>query len=235
MSGGPFDPYVHPAQTQPGQSDTEGDQSQYPEGDRPLRAQQCMRPEQYEGAPAAEAVDLLEVVVEAGAEGRQGGDDDDDEQGDEDPTQRDERQVGAVDGHHDRPREEPHRSGQCPSHVQSAEVVHLPERPPRLQRPARRSPSRQPEEEIDDVLLPYNHCEREVHEGRVADGLGVRRPTHRQQADVGQHHQGRQAVVVHQVGVLEEATGRGRERREFGESRGRGGRHCVRGASHLDG
>lgn len=231
---GAFGADVHLAQPQPGQGHAERDDREDRERDRALAGEQGVGPEEREGAPAAEAVDLLEVVVTAGAEGRQGGGDD----------EREERQEGPADGHEgavrcrDRQRQEPGRSRQRPAHVQSAEVVHLAERPADLQRPVRRGRGRQPEKEVDDVLLAYDDGEGEVGERGVPEGGGGQGPGGPQERRVGQQHQGRQAVVVHQAGVLEQTAGCGEERRELarvlvGAGRGRGHRATARRSSIM--
>lgn len=157
-----------------------------------------------------------------GGSGRgQGGGDDEREEGQQGPA---DRRQGAV-GCRDRQRQEPGRPGQCSADVQSAEVVDLPERPADLQRPGRRGPSGQPEEEVDDVLLADDHGEGEVGERRVAEGPRRQGPSRPQEGQVGRDHQSGQPVVVHHPRVLQEPPRRGGEGWEVGRLAHGCGRH----------
>ncbi|MGX1370195.1 hypothetical protein RKD19_005554 [Streptomyces canus] len=210
VGGGAFEAYGDLAQPEPGQGDAEGDDREDGHLEGAGAGEEGVGPEEEQGGPAAEAVDPLEVVVVAGPEGRQGRGHDERQEGQQGPADRHEGDIAGPDGQG----QEPGRARQCPAHVQAAEVVDLPERPADLQGPARRSRSRQPEQEVDDVLLADDDGQGQVDERRVAHGPRRGRPTRVQEKEVGRDDQGRQPVVVHQAGVLEQPAGPRGERGE---------------------
>ncbi len=205
----------HPAQPQPGQGDAERDDGEDARADRAPAREQGVRPEQREcassrrtgGSSRSGRGDGSGTAAGRWRRSRRGG--------------RPGSSSTVISGMSapsaavtvTRQRQEPQRPGQRPAHVQPAEVVHLRERPAHLQRPGRRRPGRQPEQQVDDVLLADEDGQGEVGQG------GVRRAVRRwsagqlgaEEGQVRQEHQGGQAVVVHQAGVFEQrGAGAGR-------------------------
>src|SRR6185437_15485854 len=99
--------------------------------------------------------------------------------------------------------------------VEPAEMVDLAEGPADAQWPGDRSAGREPEQDIDDILLADQDCEREVGQGRVRQVLqrratGRRPPASgaervRQQPEIHSEDKGNQPVVMAQRGPLPDA------------------------------
>ena len=174
MPGRPVDPDRHPAQPQPRQSDAEHDDREHPETRRTggRRRMQC---EQCEDGPAAETVGPLEPVVLPGPECRQRQHDHRDQQ----------RQDHPGEGEGGRGEGKPGGGAHRRTDVQAAEVVDLAHRPPDPQRPVDGHAGRQPEQQIDHVLLADQHREGEVgeHHRSTHRRLGIER--HVEQYDGG--------------------------------------------------
>ncbi len=243
VRGRPFDDDRHPAQPQPRQRDAHGEHGQHPHARsgrhraalverRPARSAPRTAP-----APSSRRTGATSRTGRAGGPGTTASPShtmptssatsayDTTSVAADTPGQPTRRLIGQRTDQH----EEPQRPGHRAADVQPAEVVHLRQRPADLQRPVRRRPGGQPEQQVDDVLLPDQDRQREVRQRGVRDrpeGHAAGRPPPAVHGEAEQHqvrgqHGRGEPVVVHQARVLEQPPQPGRLRGQHDLSRRR--------------